>query len=291
MKRDWWKPPETIWIMNFLRFLFSRVFLKHFSIAIGIIFVFSCAIFLFLRIFTRHGQALSVPDLKGLSIEQADSVLTERNLRMQIVDSVYNINAERGSIIEQNPRPEFKVKENRTIFLTINAFNPEIIPMPNVVGVSLRQAGAIIQTAGLKIGRLTYVPDIAVNNVLQQKYRGNVIEEGDSIVKGSEVDLVLGRGLSNERTAAPDLVGMLFEDAKLRITNRYLNLGAVIYDQSFETADDSAAAFVWKQRPVYDEEDEILINLGSSVDVWITVDSTKLPQPDELELPEYDGGN
>jgi beta-lactam-binding protein with PASTA domain len=270
--------------MNFLRFLFSRVFLKHLAIAAGVTLILLTAILLFLRIYTRHGQALSVPDLTGLSIEEADSVLAERKLRMHIVDSVFDMNATRGSVIDQNPRPEFKVKEDRTIFLTINAFNPEIIPMPNVSGVSLRQASAILQTAGLKIGKLTYVPDIAVNNVLQQKYRGNVIEEGDSIPRGSKVDLVLGRGLSNEKTAAPDLVGLFLDEARQRITERYLNLGAIIYDRSIENADDSALAFVWKQRPVYSEEEEILINLGSSVDIWLTVDSTKLPLPEEIKL-------
>lgn len=274
--------------MNFLRFLFSRVFLKHLAIAAGITLLILCVVFIFLRIYTRHGQALSVPDLKGLSLEEADSVLASKKLRLQVVDSVFNLNAIRGSVIEQNPQAEFKVKENRTIFLTINAFNPEIIPMPEVVGVSLRQASAILETAGLKTGRLTYVPDIAVNNVLQQKYMGNVIEEGDSIAKGSEIDLVLGRGLSNERTAAPDLMGLLFEEARQKITERYLNLGAVIYDRSIENNDDSAAAFVWKQRPVYNEEDEILINLGSSVDIWLTVDSTKLPLPEDIVVPLLD---
>jgi len=265
--------------MGFLHFLFSRVFLKHFSAAVAITVFIFIVILLFLKIFTRHGQALSVPDLTGLSIQEADSILEQRKLRYQIVDSVYYSLAEPGSIIDQSPSPEFKVKENRNIFLTINAFNPEIIFMPNVVGVSQRQAHAIIQTAGLKIGKQTYVPDIAVNNVLQQKFMGNVIEEGDSIIKGSEVDLVLGRGLSNEKTAAPDLIGQLFDQAKVQITARYLNLGAVIYDGSFDDAEDSLAAFIWKQRPVFDEE--ILINLGASIDIWLTVDSTKLPLPEE----------
>ena len=272
--------------MNFLRFLISKVFLKHLAIAVGVTLVFMFAVFLFLRIYTRHGQALSVPNLQGMSIQEADSILSERNLHLHIVDSVFNMNATRGSVIDQNPRAEFKVKEGRTIFITINAFNPEIIAMPDVEGVSLRQARAILETAGLKVGKLTYVPDIAVNNVLQQKYKGNVIEEGDSIARGSEIDLVLGRGLSNEKTAAPNLVGLLFNEARQRITDRYLNLGAVIYDRSFETADDTAMAFVWKQRPVYDKDNEILINLGSTVDIWLTVDSTKLPLPEEvLPLP------
>lgn len=261
--------------MNFLKFLISRLFLKHLLIAISIIVFMSIITLLFLRIYTRHGQAFSVPDITGLTIPEADSILVAKELRYQIVDSVYNANLTRGSIIDQNPRPEFKVKENRTIFLTINAFNPEIIRMPNIVGVSLRQARAIVQTAGLNIGNLTYIPDIAVNNVLQQKYNGNVIEEGDSIVKGSQIDLVLGRGLSNEKTAAPDLVGLFFEQAKERITNRYLNLGAVIYDASFEDAEDSINAFVWKQKPEFTED--VLMNLGSTVDIWLSADSTKLP--------------
>jgi beta-lactam-binding protein with PASTA domain len=272
--------------MNFLKFLTNRIFLKHLVIAISIILFMSIVTLLFLKIYTRHGQALSVPDITGMSIPEADSLLTERELRYQIVDSVYNANLTRGSIIDQNPRPEFKVKKDRTIFLTINAFNPEIIRMPNIVGVSLRQARAIVHTAGLNIGQLTYIPDIAVNNVLQQKYNGNVIEEGDSIIKGSQIDLVLGRGLSNEKTAAPNLVGLLFEQAKERITQRYLNLGAVIYDASFEDAEDSINAFVWRQKPEFNVD--ALMNLGSSVDVWLTADSTKLPLPEEKLIQSVD---
>jgi beta-lactam-binding protein with PASTA domain len=161
--------------------------------------------------------------------------------------------------------------------------------MPNIVGVSLRQARAIVQTAGLNIGKLTYIPDIAVNNVLQQKYKGNVIEEGDSIVKGSQIDLVLGRGLSNEKTAAPDLVGLFFEQAKERITHSYLNLGAVVYDASFEDAEDSINAFIWKQKPEFNED--ALMNLGSSVDIWLSADSTKLPLSGHEITPSADDRN
>ncbi len=183
--------------------------------------------------------------------------------------------------MDQNPPPELQVKKGRTIFLTINAIIPEMTRMPDVVGISLRQARAIIETAGLKIGRLSYVPDIAVNNVLQQKYKGDVIEEGDSIPKGAVIDLVLGRGLSDDKTAAPDLIGLHLNTAIDKITVRYLNLGAIIYDGTVETQEDSLDAFIWKQRPVFDSES--LLNLGSAVDIWLTVDSTKLP---DFVIPE-----
>ena len=267
--------------MDFLKFLISKIFWKNFALAVLITICVLIFALVFLRIYTRHGQALSVPDLRGLSVKDAEQVLTERKLTCQIIDSVYNNSVPRGCIVEQNPPADFKVKENRTIFLTINAFNPEMVMMPNVVGISLRQAQAIIETGGLMVGRLNYVPDIAVNNVLVQKYHGNLIEAGDSVAKGSIIDLVVGMGLSDEKTAAPDLIGMDLENAINRITSRYLNVGAVIYDSSIVDFEDSLFAFIWKQRPVYDEE--TLINLGSTVDVWLTADSTKLPA-DTLNL-------
>jgi beta-lactam-binding protein with PASTA domain len=268
--------------MDFLKFLISKLFFRHLSIAILISLFFVIFTFLFLRIYTRHGQALSVPDLRGLYIKEAEAVLASKKLTCQIIDSVYNNIVPRGCIVEQNPSADFKVKENRTIFLTINAFNPEMVLMPNVVGVSLRQAQATIETAGLVTGRLSYVPDIAINNVLEQKYQNMNVDPGDSIPKGSKIDLVLGRGLSDEKTIAPNLIGMYYDYAIEKITSRYLNIGAVIYDGSILNEIDSSFAFIWKQRPIYDEK--TLLNLGSTVDIWLTVDSTKLPQTDTLNI-------
>ncbi len=271
--------------MELLKFLISRQFWKNLFIAIVITLVVITFIFLWLKIYTRHGRSLAVPDLTGMTLAETDSIILEKKLLYQVVDSVYNTEVTRGCVVEQNPPPEFKVKKNRTIFITINAFNPEMVRMPFIMGVSLRQATAMIENAGLEVGRLTYVPDIAINNVLQQKINGNVIEEGDSIIKGSRVDLILGRGLSNDKTVGPELMGLLLEEAKNLITSRFLNLGAVIYDGSIFNKEDSVTARIWKQKPVYKETQ--LINLGASVDIWLTVDSVKLGLSDttSYELP------
>jgi len=277
--------------MDFLKFLISKLFFKHLFLAIVISFFLLLVTFLTIRIYTRHGQALSVPDLRGKFETEVIEILLEQELIYEIVDSVYNNDYERGTVVDQNPPPEFQVKKGRTIFLTINAIIPEMIQMPEVVGVSLRQARAIVVTAGLRIGRLSYLPDIAVNIVLQQKYKGDVIEEGDSIPKGAVIDLVLGRGVSDDKTAAPELIGLHLEAAVDKISVRYLNIGAIIYDGTVENEEDSLNAFIWKQRPVFDSE--TLLNLGSAMDIWLTVDSTKLPDalvPEE-EIPVGEHGN
>jgi eukaryotic-like serine/threonine-protein kinase len=94
-----------------------------------------------------------VPDLRGLTVAEAEMVTNARKLRYQVSDSVFISHEARGTVIDQNPIPNFRVKENRTIFLTINAMNPERIAVPDVTGVSLRQARAIIETNGFEVGK------------------------------------------------------------------------------------------------------------------------------------------
>jgi beta-lactam-binding protein with PASTA domain len=173
-----------------------------------------------------------------------------------------------------------KVKANRTIYLSMNAMNPDRVTMPTVTGVSLRQARAILETYGLYLGKISYKPDIAVNNVLQQTLNDTIIIPGSLVIKGSYINLVLGRGLSDQTTLVPNLVGIDVLAAKGLLADRFLNYGAIVYDNSVASGLDTLFAFVWKQRP--DITEEVRLQLGSNVDLWVTVDSTKLPQSDSL---------
>ncbi len=268
--------------MRFLKFIFSKVFLKNFAYSVLISIVLIFVVLIGLKLFTHHGKSKPVPDFYGLTAAEAKELAEQEKLRIEISDSVYNFNAERGTIVEQNPALGKKVKKNRMVFLTINAVNPEMVTMPDVVGVSHRQAKALIEANGLKVGKLSYIPDVAKNNVLQQKYHGREISKGDTIPKGSVIDLVLGTGLSNRETIVPDLVGLNFSDARNKILHASLNMGAVIFDETVENEEDSSLAFIWKQNPEFDEEKQI--PLGSPVYLWMTLDSTLLPQPDSVDI-------
>ncbi|MFP4366263.1 MAG: PASTA domain-containing protein [Bacteroidales bacterium] len=273
---------------DFFRFLISRTFWKHFGIMAGSALMLILITFIGLKIYTKHGKAYAVPDLRGLTVEEAKMVANARKLRLTVADSVFMSHEERGKVIDQNPSPNFRVKENRTIFLTINAMNPERIPVPDVTGVSLRQARALIETQGFEVGKLIYVPDIAINNVLRQQYRGTDIKPGEMIIRGDSIDLVLGEGLSTRTTHVPDLLYLNEEQARNKILESSLNLGATLYDTTVKTMDDSLNAFVYRQRPEYSED--LQIRLGSIVDLWLSIDSTLLPPPDTLDIlmPEFD---
>ncbi len=264
--------------MDFFRFLLTKKFLRHLGLAVAISLVLLLGTLLWLKIYTHHGNTIVVPDLAGLTVDEVDDVTSSRRLRFEVVDSVFSTEMPRGTVIKQNPNARSRVKKNRKIFLTMNAVNPEMVSMPQLIGLSFRQAKLALQNAGLIQGTIQYKPDFAKNNVLQQKYNDSVINEGTVITKGAVIDLVLGMGLSSKTTRVPDLVGLGLEEASAIISDYFLNLGALTYDLSFEEAEDSAGAFIWRQYPDFDEFKRL--NMGMEMDIWLTLDSTRMPQAD-----------
>ncbi|MCD6201066.1 MAG: PASTA domain-containing protein [Bacteroidales bacterium] len=270
--------------MSLGRFLISKVFLKNllyaFLITISLIFL----VLVWLRIYTRHGQKKEVPDFYGLTVDECQPLLKKEHFVLVVQDSVYTKEVPPGTIVEQNPKAGSMVKKGRKIFLIINAIQPEIVPVPYVVGYSLRQAKALLESNGFQLGNLKYVPDIAINNVLKETYQERELKPGDSLEKGVPVDLVLGKGLSNQKTPLPDFTGMTMTKAEQVIISAALNKGAMVYDSTVHNADDSMAAFVWKQSPPFKEDQ--FVPVGSSVYLWLTLDSAKLPAPDTITIEE-----
>ena len=261
--------------MSFGKFLLSRIFWKNLFYAILITAGLLLIVWLGLMIYTRHGQKKTVPDFYGLSLDDARQLARKNKFVLIVSDSLYTHDVPPGNIVEQLPQPGTKVKKGRKIFFTVNAVRPEIVPVPHVVGYTLRQAKAMLETNGFKLGELKYVPDLGVNNVLKQYFRGQELQAGDSAEKGSTIDLVLGKGLTNEKTSLPDFTGMHYEQAEAGIVNSALNLGAVVYDESVTNGEDSMNAFVWKQIPEYSPNARVPV--GTPMYIWLTIDSTKLP--------------
>jgi beta-lactam-binding protein with PASTA domain len=261
--------------MSFKNFIFSKSFLKNLGLAAVIAVGLIMTLLIWLNFYTRHGQSRPVPDFVGLNLDQTAQLAKKSRLRYQIIDSVYTSEVPRGCIAEQSPKPGFKVKKWRNLMLTINAFNPELVAMPYVVNLPKRQAIALIEGAGLQMGNLRYIPDISIDIVIQQLYDGIEIIEGDSLQKGSVIDLVLGKGLSNQRTYVPNLIGMDMEAARNKIFGSSLTLVTSIFDNTVISGQDSLAAFVYKQNP--DFSADATIQLGSSIYLWLTIDSAKLP--------------
>jgi beta-lactam-binding protein with PASTA domain len=272
--------------MSLKDFILSKVFIKNLGLAVSFAVGAVMLLLIWMNIYTRHGQARAIPDFYGLSIEESARIAKKNKLRFQVIDSVYTTEVQRGCVAEQNPKKGFRVKKWRTVALTINAFNPEMIPAPDLVGIPQKQALLVIESAGLKTGQQIFVPDLSKNFVLKQLHNGKEVKAGEPVQKGSVIDLMVGRGLSNERTPVPDLMGMQLEKARSYILAASLNLGAFIFDTTcVKNKEDSLSAFVYKQNPDFREDAKL--QMGESVYIWLSVDSARLPVDSTLvSLPD-----
>ncbi len=268
--------------MSFRKFLLSRTFLLQLIIAAVIIAVLIFVTMRQLKVYTHHGESLPVPDFSGMEAGESAHVASAKKLKTKIIDSVYVSDVPPGVVIDQVPEAGFKVKENRTIFLTINSMQPEQVTVPKLTDISYRQAQVLIENSGLKVGKISYQPSEYNNLVLNVRINSTEIQPGEKIAKGTGIDLIVGRTHGNVTTALPSLIGLSVGEAGSALTRAMLNMGVLIYDETIITGTDSLNARVWKQSP----NPKIVsnVNMGASVDIWITVDALKLQ---EVSYPEY----
>ena len=249
-----------------LGFITDKRFYIHLFIIIFLGLGLIWATIFSLKDFTRHGEEIVVPDFSGLLFEELDQDPSYTNFRFTIIDSIYDLSREKGSVISQNPKAESMVKSGRNIYITIVAFTPEMVEMPNLADLSLRSAQSLLQTYGLRITKLSYIPDIAKNAVLEQKLQGEEIEPGHFIEKGSGIELVLGLGDRKELIPVPLLIGKTHKEAIRELHSSSLNIGA----EHFEVGDDTSSVRIYRQSPHYNKNN--VARYGTSVELWYKSD-------------------
>jgi eukaryotic-like serine/threonine-protein kinase len=181
--------------MSLRKFLLSFTFLKQVILAILFVCVFLYLFMVWINFTTNHGEEITVPNLSKMSLEQAEEKLDELDLDYELLDTVdYNPSYPKLTIVHQDPNPGAKVKQNRVIYIKINAQGYSKIRVPDLIQKTFRQAVPTLKALGLEIGDTTYTPDLGKDMVLEMKYNGKPIKAGDQVLKMSKIDLVLGDG-------------------------------------------------------------------------------------------------
>lgn len=151
-----------------------------------------------LRLYTRHGQGIEVPDVKGILYAEAQHKLHDLDLEVLVVDSDYVKEQPAFTVLEQNPAPGMTVKKSRTIYLTINAASSPTLVLPDLAdNSSKRQAMVRLKSMGLNLGPVETI-DGEKDWVYAIKYKGQKIYAGDRIPSDATVVLVVGSGMVSE---------------------------------------------------------------------------------------------
>jgi beta-lactam-binding protein with PASTA domain len=229
-----------------LKFITGKPLWVNILFAVVLVFILLFVFLLSLDFFTRHGKTLTIPSVRNLSYDEAEKILKDRGFDIEIQDSLYSDTAAPLSVLRQFPDADAVVKENRTVYLTINRAVAPSIEMPNLEGMSFRTAQLVLKQYGLKVKDTVFKPDFAKNSVLEQQYNDERIKPGTKISMGSGITLVLGSGLGQDEFNVPELYSLTYSEALLLLQTTGLNVGAVVLDADVK---DTSNAYVYWQSP------------------------------------------
>lgn len=238
--------------------------LVHVGLTLALLAVlFLAFFFVYLPFTTNHGQTITVPDVTRLSVDEMRNLLDDRDLRYEVSDCTYVAGAQPLTVIQQYPRANAKVKEERKIYVTITKRVAPMVQMPNLVSLTLRSAQLNLKSLDLITGDPIYVPDVAKNSVLRQLYNGKEITPGTPVPKGAQIDLEVGDGLGSTMFDIPNVVGLPLDEAEAAIRGSNLKVGTKI---SVEDPEKEVGTVV-RQRPEARSGERIRV--GETMDLWI----------------------
>jgi len=187
-------------MQSFFSFLKSKQFFIHLGIILVLIVSLLFGVVTWTTYYTQHNEFITVPDFKTKKISDLDSFVSGKEVMYEIIDSIYDPKEKAGIVLRQDPEADSKVKHNRTVYLYVTGMVAPQIQMPKLIDRSERQAKLIIETYGLKIGHVSETEADCNGCVVAQLVKGRNVAPGESVKKGSVVNLVIGRKGSSLET-------------------------------------------------------------------------------------------
>ncbi len=147
-----------------------------------------------LKHYTLHGETIDVPNVKGMTLDESQRILTALGLEATVVDSSYDRSKRPGVILEQIPAGGNQVKQGREILLTLNSKNKPTKPIPEIIdNCSLREAEARLKALGFTLGPVKRV-DGEKDWVYGIKCGSRTLMNGDRTLLEEPLTLQVGKG-------------------------------------------------------------------------------------------------
>lgn len=273
----------TFYAVEFWHFVRSIVFWKSFGgIAAMIAALFVC-IFWLMTCYTNHGSSFQVDKYVGMRTKEAISKAENRSFNVEISDSIYRQGVPPGMVIDQSPKPFSKVKENRTVYLTVTRYTADMVTLPDIYGNDdFHQYSRKVATIGITCRIVSRRLDTKLSDetILAVMYKGQDITEklakGFKLEMGSTLDFVVSQTTNDQRTV-PDLVCSTVDAAEFMLSTSNLTVGGVE-----GSVRDRASAFIWKQDP----EAGTPVEIGTTVTLYITQEKPEACPDDNSQSEE-----
>ena len=192
------------------------------------IFIFSIvAEYLVMPVYTRQNENKVMMDVINRNLDDAIKILKSENYRYEVSDTLYTNKFSLGTIIDQYPKPNTRVKSGRTVRLKI-AHPEKSVAIPNLIGQSRRSAELELNQMGLLIDTVytEYNPEYP-NGTIAWQYP----KAGDRRKKGMGIQITVSKGMPPNFFQVPNLIGLSINQAKDLIFKSRLKVGKISYHQ------------------------------------------------------------
>lgn len=170
---------------------------------------------------------IQVPDVKGMTYQQAEKKLTDEGLKIKEGDRVYSAKYDEGEISSQDPDAGTKVKKGAVVTVNISKGASEDA-VPDLIGMKEDEAKKKIRKYNFEVGE--------VKTAKSEKEAGTVIDQdpkaGSEAATGTKINLTISDGKGKGEGTVPDLKGKSVSEAKDAIVNAGFVEGGVSYDVS-----------------------------------------------------------
>lgn len=151
-----------------------------------------------LEIYTHHGEGIKVPQLEGMTMDNARLLVAETGLEIMVTDSGYNKRLPANCVLAQSPGAGMEVKAGHVIYVTVNSPSSPTFAIPDVIdNSSYREAEAKLMALGFKL--------LPPKRVLGEKdwvygiiSHGRPLNTGDHVSIDVPLTLIIGNGRYGE---------------------------------------------------------------------------------------------
>lgn len=202
-----------ITLKEFFSFKKNRFFWLN-LIAMIVVVIGACwGTLLWLDHYTHHGEAYVVPNVKNKTLGEAQQALHNQKMEGLVIDSSYVKGLPDGMVLDQNPVGGARVKEGRTIYLTITTSKVPLVKLPDLIdNSSLRQAEAKLKAMGFRLTEPEYVSG-EQDWIYGIKYRGRNLMSGDKVPHEAMLTLCVGNTAIRDSLAMDSTQLMISEGA------------------------------------------------------------------------------
>jgi serine/threonine-protein kinase len=215
------------------------------------------------------GNKIVDPSLAGMSQTQAANAVAELGLKVDVIQEVFSEDVQKGKVLTSDPAGGGRVDVAGTVHLIISK-GKDRIEVPDLAGLTVEAAAALLKSKNLKIGR--------VSEVFSDELEAGLLIDGNPssgspVRKDSTIDLVISKGL--EQVELSNFQGKTSDQAQSELT-----AAGLIVSSKYEYSDSIPIGTVISQTP----SDVSTVGKGEKIELVISKGPSKIFIPNVYSL-------